>query len=228
MAYVDQNMQGNRKAGIIGVVAIHAVLGTVVVTGLSTVIPLVTEEPPLVGENFKVPLDPPEPTEIPKVETPYKPQRQDIFVPDNPFKFETETDVTTSDQQPVDDTFVYENEASGSLVESGPKPTPTPEPTFDPILAKPSNAPGRWVTNADYKPAWVRREMQGVVSFALQVDASGRVSDCRVTRSSGFGELDDATCRLVRQRAKFTAARDGKGLKVPGTYANSVRWELPK
>nr|WP_137676209.1 energy transducer TonB [Parerythrobacter lutipelagi] len=228
MAYVDQKGSGSRAAGIAGVVAIHAALGAIVVTGLSTVIPELMEDKPLPGYDVEVELPPPPPTDEPEVTKDDKQMQQDIYVPDRPFEFDSNVDVSTSDIMADPNDFVVDPDPIGAeLVDPFPKPTPTQEPKFDPIIAKASNNPGEWVTNADYKSSWIRREYQGVVGFSLQVSAQGRVTDCRVTRSSGHSVLDDATCRLVKQRARFTAARDGKGMKTPGSYSNSVRWELP-
>ena len=61
MSYVDQNGTGNRATAAIGVIAIHVALGGLVITGLSTVVPMLNEEPNLESMKFKLP--PPPPTE---------------------------------------------------------------------------------------------------------------------------------------------------------------------
>lgn len=65
---------------------------------------------------------------------------------------------------------------------------------------------------------------QGVVETALAVDAGGNVSGCEITRSSGNRVLDDTTCRLIRQRFKFTPARDAQGNAVPSERGWQQRW----
>ncbi|MCB2086386.1 MAG: TonB family protein [Sphingomonadaceae bacterium] len=227
MSYVDQNGTGNRATAAIGVIAIHVALGGLVITGLSTVVPMLNEEPNLESMKFKLP--PPPPTEPP--ETPDKtiPQKNEtIFTPDPPFKLPSNNASETTTEEPDESPFVYKPDPDGAKVADPPAfPKPKPTPVLDPIIAKPSNDPSAWVTNSDYRTIWIRREYQGTVGFSLSVGTSGRVENCRITRSSGHGELDDATCRLIKQRARFTSARDGKGMKVPGTYSNSVRWQLP-
>lgn len=51
----------------------------------------------------------------------------------------------------------------------------------------------------------------GRVWVLYRVEADGRVSQCRVTRSSGSRLLDAATCRLIQQRFRFRPSRDDRG-----------------
>lgn len=68
------------------------------------------------------------------------------------------------------------------------------------------------------------RGHQGIVETRLTVSASGVVTACTVTRSSGNGVLDEATCRLQRERFRFTPARDVQGNPVPGDRGWRQRW----
>ncbi len=63
MSYVDTNQSRNSGTAIAGVVAIHAAIGTVLVTGLSTVVFDTPVDETLVGKNIVVPIEtpPPEP-----------------------------------------------------------------------------------------------------------------------------------------------------------------------
>ncbi|MFX9015951.1 energy transducer TonB, partial [Acinetobacter baumannii] len=56
----------------------------------------------------------------------------------------------------------------------------------------------------------------------------GRVAECHVMGSSGFDELDKATCDLVVRRARFLPARDAGGNAAPSSYQNRVRWMIPQ
>lgn len=94
----------------------------------------------------------------------------------------------------------------------------------DPV---PANNPGTWVRTEDY-PSWaVRYEVDGVVRFSVDVDASGRVTGCEIVGSSGVPELDEIACAKISERALFRPARDDKGNAVAGKWANSVRWQIP-
>jgi TonB family protein len=92
----------------------------------------------------------------------------------------------------------------------------------------PLGNPGEWVTTDDYPLIALRYDKEGVTGFRLEIDKDGKASNCSVTSGSGANELDDATCRLVMERARFTPARDSRGRPVVGTYANRVRWILPE
>jgi len=81
--------------------------------------------------------------------------------------------------------------------------------------------------DADYPADALRRHEQGRVGFTLDVDATGRVAACRITESSGSATLDAATCRIARERARFTPALDRRGRPVPDRTASHVNWVLP-
>jgi protein TonB len=66
---------------------------------------------------------------------------------------------------------------------------------------------------------------QGTVGIKVTIDASGRVSDCSVARSSGFKALDTETCKVVQRRARFTPARDEQGRAVSGVMYGEIAWE---
>ena len=119
----------------------------------------------------------------------------------------------------------------GTVVRATPSPRPsvtaTPAPPPPDTAVRPRNAD--WVTTQDYRPAWIRRELEGTVGFALTVGANGRVESCAVTASSGHAPLDGATCALVTQRARFDPAKSGRtGKPVPGRYSGRVQWVLPE
>jgi len=80
----------------------------------------------------------------------------------------------------------------------------------------------------DYPADALRLGEQGVVGFSVDVDATGRVSACQITRSSGSAALDEATCRIARERVQFTPARDRQGRPVPDQTSSRVHWVLPE
>jgi TonB family protein len=103
---------------------------------------------------------------------------------------------------------------------------PAPSPALAAIAARP-NDPGSWVANADYPVAALRNHEQGVTGFTLTVGADGLPTACAVTMSSGSASLDEATCKLMMERSRFTPAKDEAGESVVGTWASRFRWELP-
>jgi len=83
------------------------------------------------------------------------------------------------------------------------------------------------VTDADYPIAAMRYEQEGRTAVVLGIGETGRVTDCRVTESSGHSALDAATCSLLVRRARFTPARDAKGNAIRGSFATAIKWVLP-
>jgi TonB family protein len=70
------------------------------------------------------------------------------------------------------------------------------------------------------------RHAEGAVQFRLEVDAQGRVTACTVTRSSGDSQLDETTCAILRERARYEPARSAEGRAVAGTDMGRVTWRM--
>jgi len=119
-----------------------------------------------------------------------------------------------------------------------PDPGPIVLPPREPVITEPPKTrkvePARaranlasYVSDEDYPSSAVRNEEQGTTRFRLAVGPDGRVKDCSVTSSSGSSALDSTTCRLMKQRAKFTPARNSDGESASDTVASAIRWVLP-
>ena len=85
---------------------------------------------------------------------------------------------------------------------------------------------GALVMSNDYPARALARRADGTVYFDLDVSAEGRVTACRVTRSSGEPSLDERTCRIMRTRARFRPARDSSGNPVADVYSSMLAWRL--
>ena len=223
MAYLQHRSWKDRPGAVVGVVAIHAVIGYALVTGLNfTQIVERVKNPQAI--DVVVPLPPPPPT------PPQPDARADEAVVDKPV-VAPKPIIDVSPIEPNIDTTPVIIPTPDTTPYVAPRPTPstTPAgPSFNPIAAKPRGNPGNWVTVDDYRTSWINREMVGTARFRLEVASSGRVQNCTITASSGHAELDRATCSLVTQRARFVPAKDGTGASVTGSYVSSVRWELPE
>lgn len=104
-------------------------------------------------------------------------------------------------------------------------PTPPEPKKLEPARAKANLA--SYVSDADYPSAAIRNEDEGTTRFRLGVGRDGRVTECTVTASSGSSALDSATCKLMKQRARFTPARDSNGNSTTDTVTSGIRWVLP-
>jgi protein TonB len=47
-----------------------------------------------------------------------------------------------------------------------------------------------------------------------------------VSSSSGSRSLDNATCRILRSRARFTPAKGSNGQPMADTYSQRITWRL--
>lgn len=105
--------------------------------------------------------------------------------------------------------------------------TPLPPPPWA-TAARPTENPTEWVTVNDYPLKALREELQGMTGFRVTIGTDGTVTGCTITSTSGTPELDEATCRLVNQRARFSPALNAKGEPVIGQYSSRIRWVIPK
>jgi periplasmic protein TonB len=82
------------------------------------------------------------------------------------------------------------------------------------------------ISGDDYPASALEREEEGAVTVSLTIGTNGRVSGCSVTSSSGSRALDQATCRILQGRARFTPARDSNGNPTTDTFTQRIRWQL--
>ena len=216
MAYSRTIQPANRAATLAVVAALHVGVLYAVVKGLSVVFVPTIDPPPISATN--TPAD--EPTTRPEPTT----RQRDT----HPLTTPTPDPLGPITQIPLDPIPLKQGgETIGTGPEILPRPTlPTPEPL--PIRPpRPMGSPGQWISDADYPAPDLRMGHAGRVGFTLEVSASGRVTGCTVTASSGYPSLDQATCNLLTRRARFQPGADGTGQPSAGTYAGAVRWQIP-
>ena len=79
-------------------------------------------------------------------------------------------------------------------------------------------------TADDYPIESLQRNDTGTVDIQADVNPQGRVTACRIVKSSGSSLLDATTCRVVARRGRFTERAKDNGGK-PFTISTSVTWE---
>ena len=91
-----------------------------------------------------------------------------------------------------------------------------------------SGTPPRWVRgrlkDSDYPHAAKEALISGTVGVRYVVAVSGRVTECSVTHSSGSTELDETTCRLIRERFRFKPSKDEDGTPVDSIIVENHSW----
>jgi protein TonB len=225
MSYASHTRRPN-PAALAGAIGIPAAFAALLVVGLAVTVVTRDAPPPLQGFTvtpIPVPPPPPDPVE-PAANT-------------SPQSASTTSTITRPDVIPFDfattpvESLPGVDELTGPVV--GPVdfglPTPTPSASpFDPVGAAPRNNPARWVQDSDYRSSWLRQGLSGAARFTLGIDATGKVTSCTITRSTGHGVLDAATCELVTKRARFDAARDSSGKPVAGSFTGGITWRIPE
>lgn len=78
--------------------------------------------------------------------------------------------------------------------------------------------------DSDYPHAAKEALVSGTVAVRYVVAVSGRVTDCTVTSSSGNAELDETTCRLIRERFRFKPSKDEDGTPVDSIIVENHSW----
>ncbi|WP_296611394.1 energy transducer TonB [Sphingomonas sp.] len=104
-----------------------------------------------------------------------------------------------------------------ALAQDNDEPIPT---------TKPIGNPGSWIPQDGYPPAARASGEQGRVSFTLSIDETGRVSDCKVTKSSESPLLDETTCNFMTANGRFEVPRNKKNKPTPSKWSSSMMWKL--
>lgn len=223
MAYADQQMSGNKITALIIVALLHVAVGYALVTGLAySAFKKIKDVTTAVKIEEEKPKEPPPP---PPKQPDHPPPPQQIVAPPPPISLNVPAPVIQTVQTPQPPA----PPAPVALPPAPPAPPAAPPapPAAPPVPGTPRGNPGTWVTTNDYPSRALREERTGTTSFRLDYDASGRPSNCAITRSSGSPDLDQATCDNLMRRARFKpGSRDGQ--PVGGTFSSSVRWEIPK
>lgn len=221
MAYADQDQSSRRAISIGIVILLHALLGYAFITGLAqNVIKKTAEELNVI--DIEEPPPPPEEPPPPPPDTPVV-QPPPVVAP--PPIVRTPTIVSP----PI---VSVPTAPPPVITPTAPvAPPPPPAPPAPPAISKAAGVrgnPASWVTSEDYPASALRNEEQGVVGLTFDINAQGRVENCRVSSTSGSSVLDDTACRLVTRRGRYSPALDAAGNPIPGgTKTLRFTWKLP-
>lgn len=179
-------------------------------------------EPPIVVETLEEQKPPPEvPPEPVQQKVPQ--QQQTVLTPPEPvFRLPAQGPAVPWTPPPAPTLVIPQ--PGPTIVPADPPAQPAAK-TVEPARAKANLA--SYVSDEDYPSSAARNEEQGTTRFRLAVGPNGRVTDCTVTSSSGSSALDSTTCRLMKQRARFTPARNNRDEPTGDTVTSAIRWVLP-
>ncbi|WP_156678786.1 energy transducer TonB [Sphingomonas profundi] len=109
---------------------------------------------------------------------------------------------------------------------AGAAPLAAAAATYGPAAPAPRDRPVvlNWLKQSDYPPESLAAREQGEVTAAFDVTETGAVENCRVIRSSGYLRLDDATCPLIEERARYRPASDATGRPIRSSDVRAFRW----
>ena len=214
MSYAQRKqLSGNRTMSIVSTAVVVGGLMYAIVTGLAYNVVKKTaenlkvvdvEEPPPPPEK-----PPPPPKDMPKVPPPpmTPPPLVRMNTPPPPIQV-VESPVIPPVAPPI---------------MAPPKPPPPPAPR----QAEPRSLTGSLqglIRDDDYPSSALDNNEQGTVSVTLTVGPSGRVTGC--SPSGGPSSLQNATCRLLTSRARFSPAQDGSGNAVTSTFSGRITWRI--
>lgn len=225
MSYGEGNAGARHKALTGGAVAlIQGGIAVALISGLA-----VTISPPAPPKHLPTTTYLPTTPITPEAKPVDEPRKDPIVTrvrASDPVVDRAETTFTLPTPQPIPTTGGVDRGEPGFV----PSATPSTEPAvrFTPKAAVPRGNMAGWVTTEDYPGSDLRQNHSGTVRFRLALDASGKVSGCTITQSSGYQGLDATTCRLITRRARFDPARNASGDAAGGTYEGTIRWVIPQ
>ena len=220
MSYAQRKqLSGNPALSIFLTVAVVGSLLYAIVTGLAyDVIKKTAENLKVIDVEQKPPppqQPPPPPKDMPKVPPPpvTPPPLVQVNTPPPP----TIQTVTAPPTPPP----VY-------IPPVAPAPPPPPPPPRKVQSAQSAKGDLRTLFTADDYPASAQAAgAEGTAQAELTIGADGRVVSCNLIKSTGNSSLDEATCNILRRRAKFTPARDSNGQPTTDTVTTPpIRWQL--
>ena len=93
--------------------------------------------------------------------------------------------------------------------------------------AEPLKSPGKWVVSSDYPTDMLSVGQPALVNFRLSIGPDGVPSACHIQATTRPKEFDNAVCKSVMRRARFSPALDAKVQPMPSYYQNTVRFQIP-
>lgn len=82
----------------------------------------------------------------------------------------------------------------------------------------------RKIPNREYRRISAGRIPQGSTSIRFRVEPDGRMSNCRIIRTSGDAYVDSIVCDAATRNMRFSPARDASGRPIPYEMSYTPTW----
>ncbi len=99
--------------------------------------------------------------------------------------------------------------------------------SIDLAVTKPIANKSLFFVVGDYPVEALRKEEQGLVAVLGFVTPEGRFGECKVIESSKSRSLDETTCKVLTDRARYSPATDSAGRKLRYPVYGRITWILP-
>lgn len=84
-----------------------------------------------------------------------------------------------------------------------------------------------WVRDSDYPTDLIRKGMQGLIYFRLNVDEEGKPTSCNIQRSTRPEEFDRIVCDRLLERAELIPALNAEGTPIESIFQGAVFFTIP-
>ena len=91
----------------------------------------------------------------------------------------------------------------------------------------PLKSPDKWIMSSDYPNEMLSAGQPALVSFRLSIEPDGVPTACHIQATTRPKEFDNAVCKSVMRRARFSPALDAQGQPLASYYQNNVYFALP-
>lgn len=92
--------------------------------------------------------------------------------------------------------------------------------------AKPLQSPGKWIVSSDYPSNMLSAGQPALVNFRLNIGLDGAPTACHIQATTRPKEFDNAVCKSMMRRARFSPALDSQGQPLASYYQNNVYFRI--
>ena len=220
MNFSHEKNPGKNLTGIAIVIVLHLIVAYGIVTGLGK--KMITKMTEAVETKIIEDVKPPPPPE-----TPPPPPPPEMKAPPPPFIPPVEVQVQTPPpQQNVIANTTQAKPQTTELSKALPVPNAPPAPVAKPTgpARTPAVADFNTCSKPEYPKSSLRNEETGVSTISFLIGADGSVKDSKVTKSSGFRDLDKAAL-VALGKCKFKAATEN-GQPIESWQPVQYVWQL--